>query len=213
MHTHHLSAHLLHLLIAILCLCSVVSAAEPPVQPPPPAAEQQLGEAPPAAEPSALQSVALKISILAAAGVVLALIPSTRMNLFENGVDIFFTCVASCIFCVLLVYDDGQETLSLSNRLLGMLVLAGLLIPYALIANGGKIWTLLVILPARLVVAVLVVACGIFFFFSAVAAIAGRRQSKGIFSASLFGLATFGLTKLIRNTTKSYRQTQTAIQD
>ena len=118
--------------------------------------------------------------------------------------DIFFSCVTSCLFCVLLLYDDGRNTLPLTNRVVGLVVLAVLLVPYALVANGGKIWTLLVILPARLVVAVLVMACGICFFFTSVA-IAATRQRRGLFTASFFGLATFGVGKLIQCTTKSYR--------
>ena len=201
MRTHSLIALLGYLIIGIFCLCGVLSAATPD---PPPTPQQCEQAQPPASPLDTLQSLAVKGSLLAALGIILALIPSTKMNLFENGVDIFFSCVTSCLFCVLLFYDDGQNSIPLTNRVVGMVVLGLLLVPYALIANGGKIWTLLVILPARLVVAVLVMLCGICFFLTSVAMAAGR-QRKGIFTASFFGLATLGLGKLIQYTTKSYR--------
>ena len=204
MHTLSLSAVLRYIIITVVCLCGMLSAEPPAADLPIP--QQSEESQPPAMELSTLRSVVIKGSLLAALGIILALIPGTKMNIFENGVDIFFSCVTSCLFCVLLLYDDGQNTLPLTNRVVGLVVLAVLLVPYALVANGGKIWTLLVILPARLAVAVLVMVCGICFFFTSVA-IAAARQRKGLFTASFFGLATFGVGKLIRCTTKSYRGT------
>lgn len=202
MHTLPLRAILRCVIIAVVCLCGMVSAEPPAAELPAP---QQSAEAqPPATELCSLRSVVMKVSLLAALGVILALIPGTKMNIFENGVDIFFSCITSCLFCVLLFYDDGQNTIPLTNRVIGLMVLAVLLVPYALVANGGKIWTLLVILPARLAVAALVLVCGICFFLTSVAA-ASARGRRGIFSVSFFGLATLGVGKLIQHTTKSYR--------
>lgn len=193
-----------HLIIAMLCLCGFVCA-EPPAEAPLPTQEQSASaDTPPVVEESMLKSIAIKVSLLAALGIILALIPGTRMNVFENGVDIFFSCVSSCVFCVLLLYEG--ESIPLTNRVIGMSVLAVLLIPYALIANSGRIWTLLVILPARLVLAVLVLFCGVCFFLTSMAAAAGRgRRGARIFSASFSGLATLGVGKLIQYTTRSYR--------
>ena len=207
----HLTSNALGYIVAALCCLLCMAWGEPAEEAPlPPAPTEQSADAPPQdsqdSELSLLQSTVIKVSLLAVVGMVLALIPGTKMNIFENGVDIFFTCVISCAFIGFFLYDDAQHTFPLTHRVAALVILAVLLVPYALVANGGKVWTLLVIVPARLVVSLLLLASGVIFFISSVGMLANRRrQANNVISASFFGLATLGIGKLIQYTTRSYR--------
>lgn len=214
MHSHSTRVVLRYVFLALVSLCSLVWGATPAAASIPQSApatvvhfeEETQDDQPASHEVQLLQNIVVKISLLAVVGIVLTLIPSAKMNLFENGVDIFFTAVISSIFAVLLLYDSAQHPIPLINRVVGMVLLVAMLIPYSLIANGGKIWTLLVIIPAKIVVSALVIICGIcLFFISAISVVGRRRRIGGLFSFSLFGVATFGLGKLIQFTTRTYR--------
>ena len=150
-----------------------------------------------------LWNIAKKLSLLALVGVILALIPSTHMHLFENGVDIIVTLVVSIVFAYFLIWQDQSNPMSLTTRIIGMVVCALLLVPYSLKANGGKIWTLIVVIPGKIVLSVLTLYCA----FVAIAYLFAALKSKenrgiNLFSASLYGILTFGFSKIIQWTTK-----------
>lgn len=150
-----------------------------------------------------LWNITQKISLLALLGVILALIPSTHMHLFENGVDIIVTLIVSIVFAYFLIWQDQSNPMSLTTRVIGMVVCALLLVPYSLKANGGKIWTLIVVIPGKIVISTLTLFCAFIAMGYLYAAIKSKEgRGKNIFHGSLYVLLTFGLSKIIQQTTK-----------
>ena len=153
---------------------------------------------PTATQMQLLQSAAAKLSLLGVVGIILVMIPRTRMCLFENVPDIILTCLVVCVFTPLLLYDSPHVPIPFTNRVVGMLILLGILVPYSLKANRGRIWTLLVILPGKLLASLVAICGGILFFFQSYVA------RWYIFSP--FGFLTRGLSHLLLLTTRSYKE-------
>lgn len=148
-----------------------------------------------------VEIIAVKVSLLAAVGIILVLLPGTNMSLFENGKDIFLTCIVAAILAMLLLYDSLLHPLPFINRVVGLSILIALLIPYSLIANDGKIWTLLVVIPGKIAVLALIAVCGIFLFFISIIGAGSRLGAAKL----LWIPMSYILGKFILSTTRAYR--------
>lgn len=150
-----------------------------------------------------LWNFAKKLSLLALLGIILALIPSTHIHLFENGIDIIITLIVSIVFAYFLIWHDQYRPIPLTTRIIGMVVCALLLVPYSLKANGGKIWTLIVVVPGKIVLSALTILCMLLTIAYIFATIRSKKdRGQNLLFAFLWGGATFGLGKIIRLTTR-----------
>ena len=150
-----------------------------------------------------LWNIAKKLSLLALLGIILALIPSTHIHLFENGIDIIITLVVSIVFAYFLIWHDQYRPIPLTTRIIGMVVCALLLVPYSLKANGGKIWTLIVVVPGKMVLSALTILCMLLTIAYIFTTIRNKKdRGQNLLYSFLWGGATFGLGKIIRLTTR-----------